>query len=394
MAKKPLPQFIEPMMASVVRDPFDNTDWIFETKLDGFRAIAVIDSAGKARIWSRNRLSLETKFPMVLDVVNQLKLRSTILDGEIVALDKDGVPRFQLLQRWQKRPTAPVVLCLFDLLWSDGRDTTRRTVLQRRARLEQIINPVPGLQVGSYVENRGVDLYRLAKEKGLEGIIAKRKTSPYRPGKRSQDWLKIKARPQQEFVVCGFTEGKGSRKHFGALLLGGYRNGRLRYFGHSGTGFSEKGLKEAIDRLKPLFIDKSSVENPPKIPEKIQWVQPRLVCEVAYAEWTEDEQLRQKIFLGWRDDKNPEEVVLETARCFLAALLMMNAERACFAISRGIRSLPMLKCSSERWVWAPQSRSAGTLTSPSESFSILMSVLFGTFSFLGGFLKSSRLFLD
>jgi ATP-dependent DNA ligase len=118
MAKKPLPQFIEPMMASVVKDPFDNTDWIFETKLDGFRAIPVIDSASKARIWSRNRLPL----PMVLDVVNQLKLRSTILDGEIVALDSDGIPRFQLLQQWQKRPAAPVVYYLFDLLWSNGRE--------------------------------------------------------------------------------------------------------------------------------------------------------------------------------------------------------------------------------------------------------------------------------
>ena len=120
-----------------------------------------------------------------------------------------------------------------------------------------------------------MELFRLAKEKGLEGIIAKRKSSGvYRPGKRSPDWLKIKSRPQQEFVVCGFTEGKGSRKHLGALLLGAYRNGRLRYFGHSGTGFSEKGLKEAIDRLKPLFTGKPPVENPPEIPEKIQWVQP------------------------------------------------------------------------------------------------------------------------
>jgi bifunctional non-homologous end joining protein LigD len=140
-------------------------------------------------------------------------------------------PWFQLLQQWQKRPTAPVVLYLFDLLWSDGRDITSKRLLQRRDRLEQIINPVPGIQVGSYLENRGIDLYRLAKEKGLEGIVAKRKTSNYRPGKRSPDWLKIKARPQQEFVVFGFTEGKGSRKHFGALLLGAYRNGRLRYLG-------------------------------------------------------------------------------------------------------------------------------------------------------------------
>jgi bifunctional non-homologous end joining protein LigD len=244
-------------------------------------------------------------------VVEQLNLRSTILDGEIVALDKDGIPRFQLLQQWQKRPTAPVVFFLFDLLWTDGRDLTGKTVVRRREQLQQIITPVPGIQVGGYVEERGKDLFQLAKERGLEGIIAKRKTSVYRPGRRSPDWLKIKSRPQQEFVVCGFTEGKGSRKHFGALLLGAYRNGKLRYFGHSGTGFSEKGLTDAIDRLRPFFIDKPPVENPPKIPEKIQWVQPKLVCEVAFAEWTTDEQLRQTTFLGWRDDKSPEEVVLE-----------------------------------------------------------------------------------
>ena len=110
--------------------------------------------------------------------------------------------------------------------------------------------------------------------------------------------------------MCGFTEGKGSRKHFGALLLGAYRNGRLRYFGHSGTGFSEKGLAEAIDRLRPFFANNPPVENPPKIPEKIQWVQPKLVCEAAYAQWTEDGRLRQTTFLGWRDDKSPKEVVL------------------------------------------------------------------------------------
>jgi bifunctional non-homologous end joining protein LigD len=228
-----------------------------------------------------------------------------------VALDDEGIPRFQLLQKWQKRPTAPVVYFLFDLLWSEGRDLTGKTVVEGRDRLEEIITPVPGIQVGGYVEARGEALFQLAKQKRLEGIIAKRKTSVYRPGKRSHDWLKIKSRPQQEFVVCGFTEGKGSRsKHFGALLLGAYHDGRLRYFGHSGSGFSEKELKETIELLKPLFIDKSPVENPPKIPEKIQWVQPKLVCEVAFAEWTEDEQMRQTTFLGWKDDKNAKEVVL------------------------------------------------------------------------------------
>jgi bifunctional non-homologous end joining protein LigD len=295
------------MQASSVKDPFDSPDWVFETKLDGYRAIAVIDSVGKARIWSRNHLPLEQKFPMVLDAVNQLDLRSTILDGEIVALDVEGIPRFQLLQQRQKRPTAPVVYCLFDLLWSDGRDITGKAVLQRRERLQRIITAQDGIQVGGYVENHGKALFQLAKDRGLEGIIAKRKTSRYQAGRRSPDWLKIKSRPQQEFVVCGFTEGKGSRKHFGALLLGAYRNGKLRYFGHSGTGFSERGMKDTIERLKPLFTDKPTVENPPKIPEKIQWVKPKRVCEVAFAEWTEDEQLRQTTFLGWRDDKRREE---------------------------------------------------------------------------------------
>ncbi len=187
---------------------------------------------------------------------------------------------------------------------------TGKSVVQRRERLQEIITPVAGIQVGGYLEKRGVELFQLAKEKGLEGIIAKRKGSTYQPGRRSPDWLKIKARPQQEFVVGGFTEGKGSRKHFGALLLGAYRNGKLRYFGHSGSGFTEKGLKEAVDRLKPFFTDKSPFENPPKIPERIQWVKPAFVCEVAFAEWTQDGELRQTTFLGWRDDKSPKEVVL------------------------------------------------------------------------------------
>jgi bifunctional non-homologous end joining protein LigD len=126
------------------------------------------------------------------------------------ALDEQGIPRFQLLQKWQKRPTAPVMYVLFDLLWDNGRDLTGKSVIHRRKRLQEIITSVAGIQVGGYLEKRGVELFQLAKEKGLEGIIAKRKGSTYQPGRRSPDWLKIKARPQQEFVVCGFTEGKGS----------------------------------------------------------------------------------------------------------------------------------------------------------------------------------------
>src|SRR5258708_12061721 len=150
--------------------------------------MGVIDWGGKDRLWSRNRLPPEPKFPMVLDAVNQLKLRSTILDGESVAFDGEGIPRFQLFQQWQKRPTAPVVYFLFDLLWSDGRDLTGKTVLQRRKRLQEITTSVDGIQVGDHIENRGIDLFRLAKEKGLEGIIDKRKASTYQDGRGALAW--------------------------------------------------------------------------------------------------------------------------------------------------------------------------------------------------------------
>ena len=162
------------MLASSAKEPFNDPDWIFETKLDGYRAVAVIDATGKARIWWRNRLPLEPKFPTTREAVEELHLRSTILDGEIVALDEEGIPRFQLLQKWQKRLTAPVAYVLFDLLWDNGRDLTGKSVIQRRERLEEIFTPVPGIQVGGFLEKRGVELFKLAKEKGLEGVIAKK----------------------------------------------------------------------------------------------------------------------------------------------------------------------------------------------------------------------------
>jgi bifunctional non-homologous end joining protein LigD len=163
--------------------------------------------------------------------------------------------------------------------------------MERRSVLENIVKPGGGIQLGSFVEGEGKSLFDLTKAKGMEGMVAKRKESAYRPGKRSSDWLKIKSRPQQEFVVGGFTEGKGSRKHLGALLLGAYRNGRLHYFGHSGSRFSEKGLRDALQRMKPLFTNKSPFENPPRLPERIQWVKSELVCEISFAEWTQDGEL-------------------------------------------------------------------------------------------------------
>ncbi|MBV8214504.1 MAG: non-homologous end-joining DNA ligase [Verrucomicrobia bacterium] len=311
MAKPSFPAHVPPMVAESAKAAFDSPDWIFEIKLDGYRAITVFDSAGEAHLWSRNGLPLEAKFPALANAVSKLKLRSTILDGEVVALDENGIPRFQLLQRFQKQPKAPTLYYVFDVLWYKGEDLTGKSILERRSVLERILKPTAGIQLGNYVEDEGKALFELTKERGMEGIIAKRKDSIYRPGKRSSDWLKIKTRLQQEFVVGGFTAPKGSRKHLGAIVLGAYTKGKLRHYGYAGSGFTEKGLKDAIERMKPFFVDKCPFTNPPNIKEKIQWVRPDLVCEVEYAELTADDQLRQTTFLGWRDDKKAREVVLE-----------------------------------------------------------------------------------
>ena len=236
----------------------------------------------KPHLWSRNGLPLEEKFPAIAQAVSKLKLRSTILDGEVVAVDENGIPRFQLLQTFQKQPTARTVYYVFDVRWRNGEDLTGRPFLERRAVLEQILKPNAGIQLGSYVENEGTALFNLTKEKGMEGIIAKRKDSIYRPGKRTSDWLKIKARLQQEFG--GFTAPKKSRKYLGAVVLGAFTNGKLRHYGYAGSGFSEKGLKDAVEKMRPLFSEKCPFVNPPNVKEKIQWVRPKLGCEVEYAE--------------------------------------------------------------------------------------------------------------
>ena len=300
------------MMAQSAKKPFDSPEWIFETKLDGYRTITVFDPKGKPHLLSRNGLSLESKFPAIAAAVTKLKLRSTILDGETVAIDSEGIPRFQLLQRFQKQPSAPTIYYIFDVLWSDGTNVTNKSVIERRILLQQILRPTPGTQYGSYIEEHGTSLFNLVKDKGMEGIIAKRKDSIYRPGKRSSDWLKIKARLQQEFVVGGFTAAKGARKHLGSLVLGAYTNGKLRHYGYAGSGFTEEGLKQAAAKMRPLSAESSPFINTPALKEKIHWIKPKLVCEVEYAELTADLQLRQTTFLGWRDDKNPKHVILET----------------------------------------------------------------------------------
>src|ERR1700751_5864097 len=166
MPKKTFPDFVPPMMAESTKAPFDSPDWIFEIKLDDYRAITVFDSAGNPHLWSRNGLALEAKFPAVATAVSKLKLRSTILDGEVVAVDEDGIPRFQLLQRFHKQPTAPTLYYVFDILWYQGEDLTEKSIMDRRSFLERALKRREGVQLGSYVEGEGKALFNLVKEKG------------------------------------------------------------------------------------------------------------------------------------------------------------------------------------------------------------------------------------
>src|SRR5260221_1453145 len=175
--KKTFPDFFPPMMAESAKAPFDSPDWIFEIKLDGYRAITVFDSAGKPHLWSRNGLPLEANFTAIANAISKLKLRSTVLDGEDVDVDENGILRFQLLQRFQKQPTTLALYYVFDILWYQGDDLTQKPILERRKVLERILKPAAGIQLGSYVEAEGKALFELPKEKGMEGIIAKRKDS-------------------------------------------------------------------------------------------------------------------------------------------------------------------------------------------------------------------------
>jgi bifunctional non-homologous end joining protein LigD len=194
--------------ANSVKDPFDAPDWIFEIKLDGSGPSRSSMQPGKPHLWSRNGLPLEAKFPAVANAVSKLKLRSTILDGEVVAVDENGIPRFQLLQRSKKQPAAPTLYYVFDVLWHRGDDLTVKAFVERRGILERLLEPRAGVQLADYVESDGQALFNLTKEKGMEGIVAKRKDGIYRPGKRSSDWLKIKARLQQDLWLADLQRPK------------------------------------------------------------------------------------------------------------------------------------------------------------------------------------------
>lgn len=308
---KKMPHMIKPMLSTLTEKPFDNEDWLFEIKWDGYRAIAEINGTDVS-LYSRNHQSFAERFPKIVKELKALDTQA-ILDGEIVILDEKGISHFQLLQDQDLSHQGSLCYCIFDLLYLNGKDLRNLPLIERKMMLKELLKNSSSnlLHFSDYIEANGVDFFEKASKNGLEGIIAKNKFSSYQQ-KRSRDWLKIKTSKRQEAIICGFTEPKGSRDNFGALVLGLFEKNHLEYIGDVGTGFDQKKLHQIYKLLKPLIQAKSPFQSPPKKMNGITWVKPKILCEVEFREWTHEGKMRQPVFLGIRTDKKPREVVLET----------------------------------------------------------------------------------
>jgi bifunctional non-homologous end joining protein LigD len=295
------------MLASLSKEIPTGSEWVYEEKYDGIRAIAYRDD-DRVRILSRSGQDLTGGFTPIADALRDLPDRDFVLDGELVVFDPSGVSRFQLLQRRGIDPRLRPTYAVFDCLRSRARDILRRPLEERRARLLELIpsRAVP-LMPSRRLPKNGERALATAREKGWEGVIAKIATSPYEPGVRSRAWLKVKVRGESEFVIGGYTPPQGSRAELGALLVGLYDRGKLRFTGKVGTGYTQETLRDLGAKLSRLRTNVSPFDPAPRIKDAI-WVKPRLVAQIAYAEWTADDKLRQPAFLGLRTDKRPEEV--------------------------------------------------------------------------------------
>ncbi|QHS61906.1 DNA ligase D [Chitinophaga agri] len=308
-------ELFTPMMATLVDAPFNRDGWLFETKWDGYRAIADV-SKGKVELYSRNHLSFNKDYAPVVTALEKLK-HNAVLDGEIVILKKDGTSDFQALQNYKNDASGNLVYVVFDMLELDGQDLTAMPLIQRKELLKEVIKQLKSKTVvySDHVLDTSDKLYNEAKQKGWEGIIAKEAESLYAEGKRTLSWLKIKIIGEQEAIICGYTEPKGSRKKIGSLVLGVYDDKKnLRYVGNCGGGLDGTLINELYEKMQPLIQKSSPFDEKVRTNTPVTWVKPTLVCQVKFSSWTSDKHLRQPVFLGLRKDKPATEVQKETPK--------------------------------------------------------------------------------
>src|SRR5215467_683734 len=317
-SKAEMPAALEPMLATLGTSVPSGTDWLYEVKWDGYRALCFF-SDGKVRMLSRRGNKLEKQFAPVAQALKQcVKADTAIVDGEVVALDENGKPSFQHLQNFTGFGTKPALkgvappplnFFAFDLLYLNGYDLRKAALIDRRRLLASIVMPSETVRYSDHFAGRGDELLEAVKAKGLEGIIAKHAQSKYE-SRRSNAWIKIKVTSQQDFVVCGYILGE--REPFGALVLGYYKDNKLVYAGNVGSGFTQQTLKAVFEKIKPLITKKAVLGGVPREIGEITWVKPELVCVVKFTSWTNDDRLRAPVFMGLRNEVVPEEVVRET----------------------------------------------------------------------------------
>ncbi len=319
-SKRPMPSAISPMLASIAEHPFDDPDWLFEIKWDGYRVISFIEN-GNVRMVSRNQNDLAPRYPELRDLPKLVKAESAILDGEVVVMDEQGRPSFSLMQQrtgirahgrqGSARPDLPILYYVFDLIYLDGYDLRWVALDERKRTLQQILPVGEIVRFSDHHAGQGTALYQVAKQKGLEGIVAKKRNSCYEE-RRSREWLKIKITQTVDCVIGGYTDPEGARQYFGSLVLGLYNDRKeLIHVGHAGTGFNHATLKQISDLLKEIET-KTKPFTGPVDAKNVHWVKPVRVAEVKFSEWTHETnegglKLRAPVFLGLRDDKNPED---------------------------------------------------------------------------------------
>jgi bifunctional non-homologous end joining protein LigD len=338
-----MPREIHPMLATLVEEPFDDPQWIYEVKWDGYRAVAFIND-GRARLISRNQNELTGEFPEIAQAMQDLPVEDAILDGEVVALDEEGRPSFSLMQqrtgmtspanRGPRNRAVPIVYYAFDLLYLNGHNLMAAPLEQRKALLQQIIPADKGfLRYSDHYPEQGKALYAVARDKGLEGIVAKLRTGGY-VQKRSREWLKIKITRRQECVIAGYTDPRGSRENFGSIVLGLYdENGKLVHVGNAGSGFTELTHAALWKKLHALETDKNPFGGKIESTRRPHWVKPELVAEIKFSEWTHEGErggikMRAPIYQGLRMDKKPRECIFEFPRHTQAEVQKAEEEAA------------------------------------------------------------------
>jgi bifunctional non-homologous end joining protein LigD len=315
-----MPSFVPPMLATLVSAPFDNVGWQFEVKWDGFRVETVVDG-DEVRLWTRGQQDAARYFGTFLDPPSWIAAKQAIVDGEVIALDDHGEPDFALLQARIKGKDAvgtptPFVYEVFDLLWLDGRSLLDEPLEERRRLLAGALSADPRVRLSEHIEGDGIAFFEAARVRSLEGIMAKDRRSRYEPGKRSMAWQKVKIRPEQELVVGGMTRGTGKAVELGALLVGFYEDGALRYAGKVGAGFNDAIRAELLGKLEPLVVDAPPFAVPPPrlVSRSAIWLRPEVVIRAEFAGWTGDGLVRQAAYKGFDLGKDPKAVRREVAR--------------------------------------------------------------------------------